>query len=371
MVIHKPLGQVSGLEGNHDEELYVGQHMRLPIKPPSDHTIYQLESDFYRESIRGGAAQSLSIFVRTVSKLELNWVFDPNFTLPASPPPYTTSLSQVQESQPSVWGLPRSVTTLDAGDTPSLCIWPWSSITMTNPGDTAVSHVWPWTSDFHNGNCPPAYDLLNLDQETTGIEAIRPTPFLTEASNTLTPLTGYLWSKEYSEYLTMSNEIMSRLRNEICTTRLGQATYPHIWDSQIEDECFALFGPSSLMKFSGEYWSTWHIHWTVIHKATFKISQVPPALVASLVLLATSYSPDSHIKELARRWGDAVEIIVFTDEYFGSGTLFSTLDDVFLERRLRALQAGLAICVYQIYEGSAVASQRARRSRFNDIVDVS
>jgi hypothetical protein len=144
-----------------------------------------------------------------------------------------------------------------------------------------------------------------------------------------------------------------------------------MWDSQIEDECFTLFGPNSLMKFTEEYWSTWHIHWTTIHKATFKISQVPPCLVASMVLLATSYSPDAHIKELARRWGDAVEITVFTDEYFGSANLFSTLDDIFLERRLRALQAGLAICVYQIFEGSAIASQRARRSRFNDIVDVS
>lgn len=359
------------MEVNHDEELYVGQHSHLPLKPPSDHTIHQLELSSYRESIRGGAARSLSIFVRTVSKLELNWIFDPNFTLPASPLPYKTSFSQVQDSQPSIWDLPSSITTLEASDTTSSCIWPWNPITMTNPGDTAVSHVWPWTTDFHIGNCPPAYDLLNLDQEITGIEAIRPTPFLTEASNTLTPLTGPLWSKEYSEYLTMSNEIMSRLRNDICRTRLGQATYPHIWDSQIEDECFALFGPSSLMKFTGEYWSTWHIHWTVIHKATFKISQVPPALVASLVLLATSYSPDSHIKELARRWADAVEILVFTDEYFGSTTLFAALDDVLLERRLRALQAGLAICVYQIYEGGAIASQRARRSRFSDTVDVS
>jgi hypothetical protein len=47
-----------------------------------------------------------------------------------------------------------------------------------------------------------------------------------------------------------------------------------------------------------------------------------------MVLLATSYSPDAHIKELAHRWGDTVEITVFTDEYFGSANLFSTLDDI-------------------------------------------
>ncbi|SPJ90954.1 uncharacterized protein FTOL_13356 [Fusarium torulosum] len=332
--------------------------------------ICQLESNSYRESIRGGASESLSIFLRTVSKFELNWVFDPDFTLPASPPPCMTSFSRAQESQPSSWGLPSSVTMMDAGDATASCIWPWSSVTMTNPGNTAVSCVWPWSSGFNIENSPCPYELLNLDHESAGIEAIQPTPYLTEASDAWTPLTGHLWSTGYNDYLTVSNEIMLRLRNEICHTRLGQATYPHEWSSQIENECYALFGPNSLMKFTEEYWSTWHIHWPAIHKTTFKISQAPPALVASMVLLATSYSPDTHIKELARRWGDAVEIIVFADEYFGSATLFSTLSEVFLERRLRALQAGLAICVYQIFEGSAIASRRARRSRFNDIVDV-
>ncbi|EXL66429.1 hypothetical protein FOPG_17390 [Fusarium oxysporum f. sp. conglutinans race 2 54008] len=263
-----------------------------------------------------------------------------------------------------------SVTMMDAGDTAASCIWPWSSVTTMDPGDTAVSCVWPWSSDFNNENSPCAYGSLNLDHESARIEAIQPTPYLAEASKTWTPSPGHLWSTGYNDYLTVSNEIMSRLRNEICHKRSGQAMYPHGWSSQIENECFALFGPNSLMKFTEEYWSTWYIHWPAIHRATFRISQAPPALVASMVLLATSYSPDVHTRELARRWGDAVEAIVFTDEHFGSATLFSTLNAACLERRLRALQAGLAICVYQTFEGSAVASRKARRSRFNDIVDM-
>ncbi|KAJ8061506.1 hypothetical protein OCU04_009320 [Sclerotinia nivalis] len=249
------------------------------------------------------------------------------------------------------WGLPSSVTMMDAGDTTASCTWPWSA-----GSDDEDS---PW-----------AYESYNLDHESARIEAIQPTQYLTEASKIWTPSPDHLWSTGYNDCLTVSNEIISRLRNEICRKRSGQAMYPHEWSSQIANECFALFGPNSLMKFTEEYWSAWYIHWPVMHRATFRISQAPAALLASMVLLATSYSSDANTRELARCWGDAVETIVFTDEYFGSATLFSALNVACLERRLRALQAGLAICVYQAFEGSAIAKRRARRSRFNEIVDM-
>lgn len=314
--------------------------------------IRQLESNSYRESIRGGASQSLSIFVRTISKFELNWVFDPEFRLPASPSPYATSFSRAQGSRIPTWGLPSSVTMMDTADAAASCIWPWST-------------------DSDDENSPCAYDAYNLDHESARIEAIQPTQYLSEASKIWTSSPDHLWSTEYNDCLTVSNEIISRLRNEICRKLSGQAMYPHEWSSQIANECFALFGPDSLMKFTEEYWSTWYIHWPAMHRATFRISQAPAALVASMVLLATSYSSDANTRELGRRWGDAVETIVFTDEYFGSATLFSALNAACLERRLRALQAGLAICVYQTFEGSAIARRRARRSRFNEVVDVS
>jgi hypothetical protein len=66
-----------------------------------------------------------------------------------------------------------------------------------------------------------------------------------------------------------------------------------------------------------------------------------------------------------------VETVVFADEYFGSATMFSALNAACLERRLRALQAGHAMCIYQTFEGSPVARRRARRSRFNEVVAVS
>ncbi|KAJ5457036.1 hypothetical protein N7530_012310 [Penicillium desertorum] len=248
------------------------------------------------------------------------------------------------------WGLPSSVTVMDAGDATASCIWHWSAGSDENP--------------------PCAYESYNLDHESARIDAIQPTQYLTESSKTWTPSSDHLWSTEYDDCLTVSNEIMSRLRNEICRRRSGQAMYPHEWSSQVANECFALFGPTSLIKFTQEYWSTWYIHWPAIHRATFRISQAPAALVASMVLLATTYSVDANTRELGRCWGDAVETMVFTDEYFGNATLFSSLNAACLERRLRALQAGLAICVYQTFEGTAISRRRARRSRFNEVVDM-
>jgi hypothetical protein len=350
--VRKPLGQVSGLDENHEHESCAAPDGDLSPGPPWDYIISQLESNSYRESIRGGASQSLSLFVRTISKCELNWVFDPGFTLPASPSPCATSFSHAQGSRMPTWGLPSPVAMMDAGDATASCIWPWSS-----------------GSDDENSPC--AYEPYDPDHESARIEAIQPTQYLTEASQTWTPSPDHLWPTGYDDCLTVSNDIISRLKNEICRMRPGQAMYPHEWSSHVVNECFALFGPTSLMKFTEEYWSSWYIHWPAMHRATFRISQAPADLVASMVLLATSYSSDANTRELARRWGDAVETMVFTDEYFGSSTLFSSLNAACLERRLRALQAGLAICVYQTFEGSAIARRRARRSRFNEVVDVS
>jgi hypothetical protein len=164
---------------------------------------------------------------------------------------------------------------------------------------------------------------------------------------------------------------VTRLRDGITQKPLSQSTYPRQWSSSLENDCLALFGPSTLRKFTEEYWSTWYIHWPVIHKATFRISTASAALVAAMVLLGASYSPHATTRARARYWADAVEAMVFADEYFGSATVFSALNAACLKERLRALQAGHAMCIYQTFEGNTMARRRARRSRFNEVVAVS
>jgi hypothetical protein len=314
--------------------------------------ICELESNYYRESVHGDPSHSLSLFVRTVSKFELHWVFDPEFTLPASPSPCATSFTHTQGVQMPTWGLSSSVTMMDAGVDTTSCIWACSP----SCGDENLSS---------------AYELYSLDDESATAQAILPNQYSTETSEIWTPSPNHLWSTEYNGFLQVSTEIISRLKKEVCCKRSGQAMYPHEWNFQTANECYALFGPDSLTKFTEEYWSTWYIHWPAIHRATFQISQASAALIASMVLLSTSYSPDTNTRNLGRCWSDAVELMVFTDEYFGSATLYSAVNKACLERRLRALQAGLAICVYQTFEGSAMSKRRARRTRFNEVVDVS
>ncbi|KAH7087714.1 hypothetical protein FB567DRAFT_352456 [Paraphoma chrysanthemicola] len=304
---------------------------------PWDHMIYQL-LDPYWESIHGGASQSLSLFVRTVSRLELHWIFDPEFILPTSPLLSARRSLHAQGSQVPTFGLPSSITMMDADDATASYIFPWS---------------------------PGSY---NVDHDSARNETIDLTQYTSTSSEAWTPSPDP--SIRCDEYSTVSNNIISRLRNEICRKRSGRAIYPHEWSAQAASECYALFGPDSLARFTDAYWSSWYIHCPVIHKATFQVSAESATLISSLVLLAASYSSNADTRELARYWADIVEEVVYTDEYFGSASLYSALNAACLERRLRVLQAGLAVCVYQTFEGSSIARRRARRTRFGEIVDM-
>lgn len=245
------------------------------------------------------------------------------------------------------WGLPGSVTMMDAGG-------------------VTVSYLWPSSPGSDHEESPFAYKPSTRNHESGLIERPRPTQYSTRVCPSPEPLL----SPEYDDTLLVSNEIVSRLKNIIIQKHQSQAMSPQEWNSQLDSECASLFGPSSLMKSTEAYWSTWYIHWPVMHRATFQISRAPAALVASMVLLAASYASDAVTRELARRWADAVETMVFADEYFGSATVFSALNAACFERRLRALQAGHAMCIYQTFEGGPVARRRARRSRFNEVVEV-
>jgi hypothetical protein len=89
-----------------------------------------------------------------------------------------------------------------------------------------------------------------------------------------------------------------------------------------------------------------------------------------MVLIGASYSTDPNDRTLAWTLADSVEEIVFTDEYFGDTMGYSVLNAACLERRLRSLQAGHAMCLYQGWEGHDVGKQRARRHRFGQVVAV-
>lgn len=351
-VVHEIPDQFSNSEEGqeHSElDMYIDQRSSLSPAPAWDHLIFQMESDSYQESIRGGASQSLPIFVRILSSFAITGIFDPEYAHPASSPPFTDTLLPRLPSRIVTWGLPDCVTMMDAST---------SSTSLSSVG-------------IGNNESQCTDELSSLVNAAPGIDTIQATQNLTEANKPWIYPSEPWSSIEYDDYALVSEEILSRLRNKISQRRPAQGLYSQERDSQLADGCFALFSPGSLMKFTDEYWSTWYIHWPVLHRATFQISPTSTALVASLVLLAASYSSEAAIRELAQYWADAVESIVFTDEYFGSSTMYSALNGACFERRLRALQAAHAMCIYQSFEGNHAARTRIRRSRFNEVVAVS
>lgn len=351
-VVRKKPDQAASLKENQQLDKDAHEHRSLSPAPSWDHLICQLESDSYQESIRGSAAQSLAIFVRILSTFAITGIFDPDFTLPTSASPHTTNFNHAQGNRMTSWGLPSTITLMDASGATTSCISPPSSSYDT---ETSLYVSQSYT----------------LNHESPRIETLQPTQYLMGSSESWILAPEPLSFTEYDVCLEVSNEIARRIRNTIYQKPLGKAIYPREWSSQLEQEYFALFGPSSLKKYTEEYWNTWYIHWPVIHKATFRISVASAALVASMVLLGASYSSDVTTRERARYWADSVETIVFADEYFGSATVFSALNAACLERRLRALQAGHAMCIYQTFEGNLVARRRARQCRFNEVVAVS
>lgn len=131
------------------------------------------------------------------------------------------------------------------------------------------------------------------------------------------------------------------------------------------------FSPSNLRRFIELYWSTWYTHWPVIHRPTFVLSSIPYTLIAAMVLIGASYSADLEDRCCAKLFCDAVEEMIFGDEYFGDSSSYSVLNAVCINRRLRALQAAHAICLCQFWEGDGRARRRVRKHRYGQVVAVS
>ncbi|OQU99891.1 Fungal specific transcription factor domain-containing protein isoform 2 [Cladophialophora immunda] len=165
----------------------------------------------------------------------------------------------------------------------------------------------------------------------------------------------------------LTHEIVGRLRETI--SHKPRNSYITLqWSYEVENQCLEFFCPENIRRFVDLYWLTWYIHWPVIHKSTFQISETPCTLIAAMVLIGASYSTIPHDRAIARTYCDGVEEIVFGDEYFGDSTAFSVLNAACLERRLRSLQAAHAMCLFQAWEGAYIAKQRARRHRFGLVV---
>ena len=177
------------------------------------------------------------------------------------------------------------------------------------------------------------------------------------------------WLLESDCLFAVSQNIVESLGG--CVLHKPRNSYIRLqWNDEIERQCLDFFSPNNLRRFVDLYWLTWYIHWPVIHKSTFQISEAPFTLVAAMVLIGASYSTDPDDRAHATLFCDVVEEMVFGDDYFGDSAAFSVLNAACLERRLRSLQAAHAMCLYQAWEGHDTGKRRARRHRFSAVVAV-
>jgi hypothetical protein len=86
-------------------------------------------------------------------------------------------------------------------------------------------------------------------------------------------------------------------------------------------------------------------------------------------------SPGTYDNENARNWFDSVEEMAFSDEDFcdnsraGSPSQMN-FDPCNSRRKVQALQAAYAVCLYQNWEGSDRNKRRIRRYRYSTVVAV-
>lgn len=204
----------------------------------------------------------------------------------------------------------------------------------------------------------------------SGQQYHRPTPFsLDETKSTAHALQ---WN---SDPLTLKAvEMVSRIK-EATMLKPRNSNISFMWSAVVEEACLRFFCPLNLRKFIDLYWISWYPHWPVIHKPTFIASEAPCTLVAAMILIGASYSPNIADRDNSRVWLNAVEEIVFSDEYFcDDPDMITTAYDrcaIISRRRLQALQAAHAICLCQTFEGDEASKRRARHHRFNAVVTVS
>ncbi|KAF1990968.1 hypothetical protein K402DRAFT_323546 [Aulographum hederae CBS 113979] len=171
-------------------------------------------------------------------------------------------------------------------------------------------------------------------------------------------------SQWYSDPLALkTNEIVSRIK-EAVERKPRNSVIPFDWSSLLESMCVSFFSPPNIRRLVDLFWSGWYPHWPVIHKPSFDPSVTPVTLLASMMLIGACTSSDISDHNNAKIWGNSVEEMVFSDEYFCGDITLSAQPPYTTRRRLQALQAAHAICLYQYFEGDDVSKRRVRTYRY-------
>ena len=169
-----------------------------------------------------------------------------------------------------------------------------------------------------------------------------------------------------------TKEIWDEIR-EAAAKRLGSAQEKMDLTPEASGRCLEFFCPAKIQEHLETFWDRWYPNCPIIHKPTFEVLRMPSSLLAVMVLIGASMSPNLHDREAAKEWLDIAEELSFRNELLSKESVDSLRDDQASNehKHVRTLQGAFLACVLQNWEGTDEAKTRIRRRRYGVLIAVS
>lgn len=226
----------------------------------------------------------------------------------------------------------------------------------------------------------PEASMAAVFPETSGnVDGLLPKTWLGECSPTIKgrrvesgPEFSHLYTWAHHPLALKTQEIINSLKDTI-RQKPRKSSITLEWSSLLENMCLHFFSPPNICKFLRIFWCSWYPNCPIIHRPSFDPLSASPSLLSSMVIIGSCLSPEKSENQIAAAWFNAVEEMVFEDEWLREDYTTSTWTrnpggDL---KRLRSLQAAYFVCLFQNWEGSESSKQRIRRYRYNTLIAVS
>ena len=165
-----------------------------------------------------------------------------------------------------------------------------------------------------------------------------------------------------------SKELVECLRTVICDKKKDDVIALE-WSPSTHQICCDIFSPPNIDRFLEYFWSLWYPHCPIVHKPLFDASSASPGLLCVMVILGACLSPNEEDNEVAKKWLDSVEELIFRHRCFRDSTAAD--NNASLKEEVQAMQAAYLVSSLQKREGTVEAQARMRRHRHASMVTVS
>lgn len=140
----------------------------------------------------------------------------------------------------------------------------------------------------------------------------------------------------------------------------------------LTEECIEFFNPRNIHRLLGLYWKRWHWNCPIIHPSSFEPTQAPAELIMVMTLIGACVSEDAQDVQMARKWLDSAERLIFSLPWLSQENSGSHMDiSLTQDTKLGLLQTAILISVLQTWEGSDLARSRIRKCRYPYVAQAS